>query len=249
MGRDDTIEPGHENLVGIAEPDAFRVELSEEIVLQSAGGGEFQMPNAAEELRAGPPARPDTPVAPPDARTASRGSRPHAEAPAAEAPEPVLSEAEPAAELPAAAAAKARSRTSARRPSAGVRGKGHARPIGDGVLPRHAGGASRRRPSVSPTRNVDAGGARSHRRSGGRADPARPRSLSLNSVFGDEGTPSPPAVPPLRRAHLGPADGSVSFDDFFSPAGRGEAPRQARTPDTKSDDLDQFHSWLQNLKR
>jgi hypothetical protein len=41
----------------------------------------------------------------------------------------------------------------------------------------------------------------------------------------------------------------VSYDEFFG-AGSGPAtPRQQRAPDPKSDDLDQFHAWLQNLKR
>jgi hypothetical protein len=46
-----------------------------------------------------------------------------------------------------------------------------------------------------------------------------------------------------------PASAGVSFDEFYSQSDRGDTPRPARAPDTKSDDLDQFHAWLQNLKR
>jgi tetratricopeptide (TPR) repeat protein len=76
--------------------------------------------------------------------------------------------------------------------------------------------------------------------------PTRPAhdSLSLSSVFGEESTPAPPAVP---AAGAGAAPG-VSYDEFFGTASSAPA-RPSRTPDAKSDDLDQFHAWLQNLKR
>ena len=45
------------------------------------------------------------------------------------------------------------------------------------------------------------------------------------------------------------AAAGVSYDEFFGGAGRATAPRPPRAPDPKSDDLDQFHAWLQNLKR
>jgi hypothetical protein len=40
----------------------------------------------------------------------------------------------------------------------------------------------------------------------------------------------------------------VSYDEFFGTASSAPA-RPSRAPDAKSDDLDQFHAWLQNLKR
>jgi hypothetical protein len=40
----------------------------------------------------------------------------------------------------------------------------------------------------------------------------------------------------------------VSYDEVFGAAGSGPA-RSPRAPDAKSDYLDQFHAWLQNLKR
>ena len=42
-------------------------------------------------------------------------------------------------------------------------------------------------------------------------------------------------------------DGLVSFDDFFASAAGGGSPAAGGEPG--KDDLDQFHSWLQNLKR
>ena len=80
--------------------------------------------------------------------------------------------------------------------------------------------------------------------------PTRPAhdSLSLSSVFGEESTPTPPAVPAPGAA----SPSGVSYDEFFGPAGASagsSASRAPRTSDAKSDDLDQFHTWLQNLKR
>ena len=99
-----------------------------------------------------------------------------------------------------------------------------------------AGGAA---PHAEPTRAAtpaDPDGA-----------PTRPAhdSLSLSSVFGEESTPTPPAVP----AAGGGGQGGVSFDEFFGAPGAATTPRSPRAPDSKSDDLDQFHAWLQNLKR
>ena len=76
-------------------------------------------------------------------------------------------------------------------------------------------------------------------------EPTRPADdrLSLSAVFGDDSSPVPPAVP----AGPVPGDG-LSFDAFFDAAPPSEpAPRRAAARD--DDDLDQFHAWLQNLKR
>jgi hypothetical protein len=79
--------------------------------------------------------------------------------------------------------------------------------------------------------------------------PTRPAhdTLSLSSVFGEESTPTPPAVPAAGPASA-PGPGGVSYDEFFGAAGSGST-RASRAADAKSDDLDQFHAWLQNLKR
>jgi hypothetical protein len=65
----------------------------------------------------------------------------------------------------------------------------------------------------------------------GSARPAQD-GLSLSSVIGEE-----------RK----PGDASVSFDDFFGP--QSDGPGGEKGTDPGNDDLDQFHSWLQNLKR
>ncbi len=80
----------------------------------------------------------------------------------------------------------------------------------------------------------------------GEAAPTRPASdhLSLSAVFGEESSPVPPATPGATV----PSDDGISFDAFFGGDQAGGAPR-ARTASREDDDLDQFHAWLQNLKR
>jgi hypothetical protein len=77
--------------------------------------------------------------------------------------------------------------------------------------------------------------------------PTRPAAdaLSLSSVFGEEPAPLPPAVPAAGAAQ----SAGVSFDEFYSSPGQSAAAHKSRSPDPKNDDLDQFHAWLQNLKR
>jgi hypothetical protein len=101
---------------------------------------------------------------------------------------------------------------------------------------RLAAGAVSSQPEPARTTAADPDGA-----------PTRPAhdSLSLSSVFGEESAPAPPAVP---ATGTGTAPGGVSYDEFFGTAASAPA-RPSRTPDAKSDDLDQFHAWLQNLKR
>jgi hypothetical protein len=41
----------------------------------------------------------------------------------------------------------------------------------------------------------------------------------------------------------------VSFDDFFAGPGAARPSGPVRAPDPADDDLDQFHAWLQSLKR
>lgn len=86
--------------------------------------------------------------------------------------------------------------------------------------------------------------------------PTRPAidRLSLGAIFGED--PSP--VPPAENNPAGDkAEGSAgfSFDEFFGggesvPSGRTSSGsvRATRASDDE-DDLDQFHSWLQSLKR
>jgi hypothetical protein len=68
----------------------------------------------------------------------------------------------------------------------------------------------------------------------GRSEPGRPAQdgLSLRSVLGQEGAEK--------------TDAAVSFDDFFGSQEKGAGAEKGGDPG--NDDLDQFHSWLQNLK-
>jgi hypothetical protein len=50
-------------------------------------------------------------------------------------------------------------------------------------------------------------------------------------------------------ASSGLQEAGVSFDDFFSSPGSGSASATKKDADPGKDDLDQFQSWLQNLKR
>ncbi len=100
--------------------------------------------------------------------------------------------------------------------------------------------------SARPPIQAPAPAVRQPQPGGGAGAPTRPAAdtLSLSSVFGEEGSDTPPAVPAT-----GSGSGSVSFDDFFGSSPAAPSARTPRTPDPKSDDLDQFHAWLQNLKR
>jgi hypothetical protein len=94
------------------------------------------------------------------------------------------------------------------------------------------------RSAAPPVRQADASGAE--------GAPTRPaaEALSLSSVFGEETPAAPPAVPAAP-----PERERVSFDDFYGGAGPSQAQRGPRATEPKSDDLDEFHAWLQNLKR
>lgn len=87
--------------------------------------------------------------------------------------------------------------------------------------------------------------------------PTRPAidRLSLGAVFGEDPSPVPPAEAAAAGSKTENSSG-FSFDEFFggggdaAPSARpaGGAVRAARAVDDE-DDLDQFHSWLQSLKR
>jgi tetratricopeptide (TPR) repeat protein len=61
----------------------------------------------------------------------------------------------------------------------------------------------------------------------------------------EEGLPVPPAIPGAPQR----TEPGVSFDAFFSAPADRSASLQQIPPEPGSDDLDQFQSWLQNLKR
>jgi tetratricopeptide (TPR) repeat protein len=257
--------------------DDFRVETSEDIVLESAGENEFQMPDASQELFATgargerAPFEEDAPVAPsaPWERPAAELPEPEPSAPEQGAPEAVAPEPfapdrfvpepmvyqppapePPTPEHPAPPASapgdlrflrRDEDRGVAQPPAAPTkRAYSVSETGGRSVAHLFKGILSARPPSqasAAPVRPTPAGGT------GGA--PTRPAAdaLSLSSVFGEEASETPPAVPASNQGA-----GSVSFDDFFtSPS--ASPPRTPRAPDPKTDDLDQFHAWLQNLKR
>lgn len=63
--------------------------------------------------------------------------------------------------------------------------------------------------------------------------------------YGEESRPVPPAVP------LGEQTGNngLSFDTFFGAKPETSSPVESKESESGKDDLDQFQSWLQNLKR
>jgi tetratricopeptide (TPR) repeat protein len=308
-----TIEPGFRG--------DFSVETDEDIVLQSAGGGEFQMPDASQELFAGgakgerAPFEEDAPISaaeaepvrvdqdsrpaesPPGlqgldseaavpepyahkthefepyppapyepqpygaesakpeepssyqpgqhdhapAELVAETSAPESPAPESPAPEslgPDVLAAEPVApELPTAAPAMEAPAPVAPQPS---RGYGVNETGGRSIAQLFQGILGARPPAqatAAPVRQAQQAGS---------GAPTRPAAdaLSLSSVFGDETSETPPAVPAQN-----PGSGSVSFDDFFGSSSPSPSARTPRSPDPKNDDLDQFHAWLQNLKR
>jgi tetratricopeptide (TPR) repeat protein len=321
---------------GTPEGSEFRVELSEDIVLRSSGGHEFQMPDAAHELSArtpppltspfgeepaagfgaleAPPLAPPPPMTPPVEATlvmpalappepsapgavaipAAGAPTPEPESERETVPEPAPRAAEPVADLvvppePELVVTETMAEVLLQQGHSAealrvyreleVRNAGDARllqkiaelevaslPVPPEPAPPEPEPARRQytaadtggqsvgdylrallaaRPPAAP-----AGAARAPapplvppERSGAPTRPAAD-ALSLSSVFGEESTPLPPAVPTPPA----PAQG-VSFDEFYSPPSSGGASPKTRAPDPKSDDLDQFHAWLQNLKR
>ncbi|HEX5003996.1 MAG TPA: hypothetical protein VFV65_01705 [Gemmatimonadales bacterium] len=86
--------------------------------------------------------------------------------------------------------------------------------------------------------------------------PTRPAidRLSLGAIFGEDPSPVPPAAN-APAADKADGAGGFSFDDFFgggapAPTGRTSAGSvRAARPADDEEDLDQFHVWLQSLKR
>ncbi len=82
--------------------------------------------------------------------------------------------------------------------------------------------------------------------SAGNGAPEQRRSAApTSSLRGEEISPVAPAVPSGEQK----SDAAVSFDDFFSSEADDSNPLRQGNPDSGKDDLDQFQSWLQNLKR
>jgi hypothetical protein len=267
-------------------PGEFRVETSEDIVLESAGGSEFQMPDASQELFTGggrgerSPFEEDAPVAPKGAEAftapeAQQAQVPEPVAPESPAPEPPAPEPyapepfvyQPPRQESFAPAAFASTTHAPDQPSPPAaepvtdfryqrrdRDQGEVQPVA--ALPKRSYGVAETGGrsvaqlfkgilSAQPPAQAPAAPVRQAPAANAGA-PTRPAAdaLSLSSVFGEEGSDTPPAVPASN-----PGAGSVSFDDFFGSPSSSSSARTPRAPDPKNDDLDQFHAWLQNLKR
>ena len=69
--------------------------------------------------------------------------------------------------------------------------------------------------------------------------------ITPDPVLREDAVPGSPAIP----ASTPPQDVTVSFDDFFGAPAAGSSPSPKGGADPSKDDLDQFQSWLQNLKR
>jgi Tetratricopeptide repeat len=69
---------------------------------------------------------------------------------------------------------------------------------------------------------------------GGPSTDARPAARSQEPTAAPTGTPQ---------------DAAVSFDDFFGTPSPDQTPAAKKEGDSSKDDLDQFQTWLQNLKR
>ncbi len=288
VGRDDRVGAA-EHVDATAEHlDAaadFLVETDEDIVLESSGGGEFRVADAALELE---PSRgrsepaPFLPAPPIDFGPAPAEAEPPAPPPAPWAvpiaepprqPEPDLVITESMAELLLQQGHRDEALVVYRHLES--RGAGDARfqekiaelesvptapeapvPAYSVVVTHGQSVQAYLRSLLGARPPAPAGGPPVHAepsRTGATADregaPTRPAqdSLSLSSVFGEESTPTPPAVPAAGAG--GPGPSGVSYDDFFGAPGTSATPRPPRASEAKSDDLDQFHAWLQNLKR
>jgi len=251
-------------IIGMTESEGIsHIEVGEDIVLRSSGASEFQVPNASDEWFASAYAEP----APPEP-----GVAPEPPPPAWREPEPPVDPmiTESMAELLLSQGHRDEAlrvyRELDERAGGGSRWRGkiaelEAAAPGPSPAPRPnfsaaaTGGRStgeflRAMLASRPPSSAPGAAARGEgQRSGSGPDPAgaptRPAldALSLSSVFGDEGNPTRPAVPSTG------ALGAVSFDEFFNAPASGGASRPDRPADSRSDDLDQFHAWLQNLKR
>ena len=202
------------------EVENLGVETAEEVELQSSGASEFRVPNAAEDFMDAGAA---TPAAPgwPEIEVASP---PAFEIPAAAEGSPELEKSAPTAESPPAP-----SPMPAPEPAAVQE------PSPQSYSVRETNGQSvvaffqsllSARPTGSPASS--AGGSTA-------AGQEKPPAAA--------GAPSAASAPPTA----GSAD-NVSFDDFFNAATSGSSPGN-KEGDPSKDDLDQFQSWLQNLKR
>ena len=205
-------------------PDQLDVELTEEVELQSSGADEFRMPNAAEDFKdlaaQMSTAREEAPRAPASPSPVER-EQPPPPPPVHSLPTPALEARTPVETAPARRVEAAKPSYSAR----DTKGQSVASFFQSLLAARPAGNS---RPSTESKSTVAADTA--------------PGQDSLTPSTGPGDTAPASAASPGK-------DGPVSFDDFFGPPA-GATPAQPQgSGESGKDDLDQFQSWLQNLKR
>ena len=108
------------------------------------------------------------------------------------------------------------------------------------------------RPAPLPQLNESRRHAYSVRQTKGQSVAAFFQHLLSARPAGSAGSNGPAPLAEEPSPHPAPAaDSTVSFDDFFGTAAStsGSAPSAKQDADPSKDDLDQFQSWLQNLKR
>ncbi|MGZ8398169.1 MAG: tetratricopeptide repeat protein [Gemmatimonadales bacterium] len=202
------------------------VETSEDLVLDASGNTEFRVPDASEDFKA----LAERMSAPRELRPAQR---PEPAPRVAEDASTPLAEPKPAAESPPM----------------------EVQPVGMPVtrrsyLARETKGRSvasffhsllAARPPSEEARNNDAG----TRSEADASAPAHGGQDMGPSGSADDDNPLAPPAPPAADQK---GEGAVSFDDFFAAEREGSTPLRQRA-DPGKDDLDQFQTWLQNLKR
>ncbi|HSJ76307.1 MAG TPA: hypothetical protein VK899_09020 [Gemmatimonadales bacterium] len=202
------------------EVENLGVETAEEVELQSSGASEFRVPNAAEDFMDAGAATPAAPGWP----EVEMSSPPAFEIPAAAEGSPEPEKSAPAAESPPAPS-----------PMPAPEPASVQEPSPQSYSVRETKGQS----VVAFFQSLLS---------------ARPTGSPASSAGGSTGAGQdkpPAAAGAIAAASAPPNAGSadnVSFDDFFNAATSGSSPGN-KEGDPSKDDLDQFQSWLQNLKR
>jgi tetratricopeptide (TPR) repeat protein len=75
--------------------------------------------------------------------------------------------------------------------------------------------------------------------------PSAPDPSLQQTTDAGEDRPATPAIPSAGNS----SELAVTFDDFFGAPAGGSGPAAKKSTDPGKDDLDEFQSWLQNLKR
>jgi tetratricopeptide (TPR) repeat protein len=199
------------------------VETSEDVVLEVSGESEFRVPDASEDFKslAERMSAPQrpAPTPPPDPDRLVPEEAPPAEVPAD--PEPAAANLQPIG-TPTPQRSYLASQTSGRSVAAFFHALLAARPPADAGT----GGGDNIAPADNHASRLPHDGG------------------ALKSLAGEDNLPVPPAVPSPEKQ----TDGAVSFDDFFGSEAEKATPLRQRA-DPGKDDLDQFQTWLQNLKR